>query len=133
MSTVWAVTKGEYSEYHVVALYATEDLAKPVAEFVGGEVEEWDVVTAPETLWVSVGMRAYKTQDGWINEGKEEFRRQRAGPVERVSVSAQPSFMWNEAGDYVQYQGFWATGTADECRKALQDRVAKAKAEEAGL
>ena len=43
--TVFVVTEGEYSDYHICAIFATEEEAKA---FGGGDIAEWKVGMPPE-------------------------------------------------------------------------------------
>lgn len=50
MSTVWLVTKGSYSDYGIVAAYASRELAERVRDMLGGEerevwVEDYELLT----------------------------------------------------------------------------------------
>lgn len=40
MANVWMVTDGDYSDYHVIGVYSTEEHASFAASKFGGEVEE---------------------------------------------------------------------------------------------
>ena len=43
MSTIYLVVAGEYSAYHIVALFSTPESAQRVADAIQGRVEAWDV------------------------------------------------------------------------------------------
>lgn len=37
----YVLTDGDYSDYHIIAVYSTEDNAKKAQKEFGGEIEEW--------------------------------------------------------------------------------------------
>lgn len=55
MKTVYIVTNGCYSDYHIVGVFATEELAKECAtatttKYDDSEIEEWELNTAAQKL-----------------------------------------------------------------------------------
>lgn len=65
MDKVWIVTEGSYSDYHIVAVFSSEEKAKEYVETYGEEdsyslgdvIEEWDVDVVDD---LPKGMKYYK-------------------------------------------------------------------------
>jgi hypothetical protein len=57
--SVYIVSSGEYSDYHIVAIYETEALAKEHSQYVAeSRIEEWELNTVkPKFYWHSVHIR----------------------------------------------------------------------------
>jgi len=73
---VYIVTRGEYSDYRILAAYSTRELADAVVEWLGpsnAEVEEYDLDKNAEPL--AHGYAAFRVTMDW--SGNSE-------PVERV-------------------------------------------------
>lgn len=45
MDTVYVVTEGNYSDYHICAIYTTEKTAQSLANKIGGRVEAYELNT----------------------------------------------------------------------------------------
>lgn len=43
MSSVYLITEGEYSDYHIIGVFSTKEIAQTMIEYVGGEVEEFEL------------------------------------------------------------------------------------------
>lgn len=53
-TTVWIVTEGCYSDYHIEGVFSSRELAEAYAQTIkGGEVNiaEWDVDAQSKTVW----------------------------------------------------------------------------------
>lgn len=115
---IWAVSEGVYSDYHVVALFPTKELAEEAAKEGGGghyveEMDFWEEVPRATKVW-SIDVRT---------DGKGDSR-----PNEYTWVD------WPAAHHpKVEYRelpwGFRITGTDEKAvYKALSERLAQRKA-----
>jgi hypothetical protein len=43
MTKIYAVETGDYSDYSVVGVFSTEEKAKTLADWLGGDVTEWEL------------------------------------------------------------------------------------------
>ena len=122
---LYAVTKGDYSDYHIITLTASKDAAKKIAKRFSGTddaiVEEYE--------------------DGEIILGKElYFVRMVDGNIDDVSVdesdyalfdtSVHEGCMYN--GKSMQYT-FVLTDSAEKAAKIGKDRIMKYISEKEGL
>ena len=133
MSTVWAVTSGEYSDYSVCGIFDTEDDAKAAVALGLGE----DVCQFPyypkgdkpvrRELWqITVSVRA----DGTLNHPATK-----AWPHKKwVSVSTPTDRPWVEREDEGGHTWLEVYApTKEQAEKVLHDRVAQVRAEKLGL
>lgn len=125
---LWAVATGEYSDYRVMGLFATEDLAKAFREredrvdsglYVTPFIQEFwlhDELPAPYASYSAIWYR------GEDRKPFETHEREGGGfpPIEEVTDNG-----WN-----LRAEGFRSAAAA---RKAIQDKLAQLKAEAAGI
>lgn len=69
---VWALEEGNYSDYHVIGVFSSEQNADRMQSIIGGDVAEWDL--DPEMDKINAGLRPY-----WV-------RMDRAGNVEEAQT-----------------------------------------------
>ena len=75
-TSVWLVTSGEYSDYSLDALFATEALAKAYVEHMNGdrdtygehECVEWQIATELPFLGRHITLQTYWAADGSLTE-----------------------------------------------------------------
>ncbi len=72
--SVWAIEDGEYSDYHVVGVFSTQEKAEQVQRFTGGEITEWILDPAVReinqgmSLWRVLMLRDGTTEKVWKGE-----------------------------------------------------------------
>lgn len=117
---LYAITKGEYSDYHIVALTASLSKAKRLREIYSDVYHDAQIETFEDgegaelnVLWLYYPILNEVEPDEYRgNETDGELRFNAAGEVCRVVVSAPD---------------------ADHARKKAQDLIARYKARKAGL
>lgn len=57
MKTIYVVTDGEYSDYHICGVFDNNDLANKFCDKFGGGIEEWDL--NPYTVELQNGYSAF--------------------------------------------------------------------------
>lgn len=57
--TVYVITEGSYSDYHIIAVSTDKDKAEKLAEMFGADVEEWETDTARDRRVIE-GFRRYR-------------------------------------------------------------------------
>ena len=75
MKTVWVIEEGEYSDYHIVGIFETEDSAREVQQFIkSGYVSEWSLNPATDQL--RAGLERHHVQmyrDGRVFYARKDF------------------------------------------------------------
>lgn len=77
MSKMWAVSSGEYSDYGVICLCATEELANRIVEQIGHDgygapfVEEFDIATTLPTPSITLRLECFISDTGQVIERAE--------------------------------------------------------------
>ena len=113
MRNVYVVTEGEYSDYHIVAVCENEEVAKKIAEVIGGEVESFPFNTFVPKIY------RYRCHIS-----------KKAGKVLGVceEVSLEQDLGTGCCGDF-----YGRGATKEEAIKNTRDYRAKCMAQEAGL
>lgn len=84
MKTVWAITDGCYSDYHVVGIFSSRANAEIIQRYMRGEVEEWPL--DPAVKEINAGLCQWT------------ILMRRDGTVERVDRSEISSYGLDEDG-----------------------------------
>lgn len=128
MSTLWAVTSGEYSDFGVNAIFETEAEARAAIGWLGDDVQELDYYRAgdkPERreIWTARSGRIdangamYPSAQATVNHPWTPPRRPSDRP--RVTVEREGTFTWVTV----------EAPTKELAEKTLYDRIAKVRAE----
>lgn len=147
MESVFAVSSGDYSDYRIVGVFSTEELAqKYVTLGFADAVEEW-VIDDPDavananksvSLW---HVRAMKvpiwdyTQKGRqaVDTGKKEWHfSASANPYGYVGEKAITDEKEYAMSNFVYYGVVWAK-SREHAEKIIQDEVHRLEAEKAGI
>lgn len=127
--TAYVLTEGEYSDYKVIGVYSTKELAEEAKTlWPHSDIEDFPLDDIPEH---PPGMYCWH---GYVNEqmGIEELEQKvlKTNPTDRH---------WEQKGRELKYGrivsfsvNFWATDE-DHALKILQDKYHQHKAEKAGL
>lgn len=91
MKPIYVVTKGDYSDYHICAAFLAEDEARRYAEWVGGEVEEFEDGKTPKSPHWREGMKHYSVYFGENGELESESQ---YGDTEGAEVEVRVLPFW---------------------------------------
>ena len=132
MKKFYAVTTGEYSDYHIVTITDNKDHAERVAAAYGADVEEYeDNIVDPTGVW-SVSYFVYKYENKYWE----------AAPVDPDSydddddVFNKPSLFGANSfyhGGYKSWTIFVKAKDKEHAIKSAQDKYAQWKAEQEGI
>jgi len=134
MNTIYVVTKGSYSDYHIVGVFDNKTLADRVALAYEGrydrtEVEEWAVNEITLSQYPS-DFLPYSV--AVYDNGKVYVERTDAG---RPNEDDDPTY-WEYDPDN-DMGGYWSLSVwardGDHAEKIALDKVAQKKAEDAGV
>lgn len=114
MKTAYVVTQGEYSEYRILGVYTTEELASRVAGLREGRVEAFEL---DQTIDAPAGMYYYYVRMGFDGENA---RASISDPISEFSGVGQ-----NTEPRYTMFGGIsrhcWAS-SAEHAIKMLNDK-----------
>lgn len=139
MSTLWAVTSGEYSDYSVNAVFETEEGAREaIALGLGEDVRALDYYRTGDKpvrreTWIAYSGRI--EADGSRTPGSMNMVPREAGRMTSWAPSSRPTDRPTVTEDR-ERGGLWITveaPTKEMAEKVLHDRIAKARAELMGL
>jgi hypothetical protein len=133
VSTLWAISSGDYSDYSVNAVFDTEEDARAaIALGLGERLEEMDYYRAGDT---PVKREIWQAHSGRINaDGSMAIPANEAGRMTPWVPSSRPDRP--KVTEERENGGIWITVEApskEMAEKVLHDRVAKARAELLGL
>ena len=101
MDTVYIVTEGDYSDYHIIGVFAEEEVAREVARGCGGEVESYTLEDRNGPLarglrpWFVTMTREGDTRTG--GEGMMWLEEARRGKLAVICIKGVPllqTWMW---------------------------------------
>jgi len=125
--TAYVLTEGEYSDYKVIGVYSTEELAEE-AKFLwpNSKVEDFPLDDIPEH---PPGMYFWHGgAEKHIGDGEPKYRVCKAGPSGTIGQGTESSY-----GNRLFFRvNFWAADE-DHALKILQDKYHQHMAEKAGL
>jgi len=121
-SKVYVVTSGEYSDYHIVAVYQSRKLAEQCAKLGReAEVEEWPIRTGLPKKLANFSCELDKNHNDV--ESSRNLWEDLVWPNEMNDVNV------HDNGYFLRVDGY----NPDKVKKVFADRVAKYKAEKEGL
>lgn len=122
---LYAVTKGDYSDYHIITLTASKDAAKKIAKRFSGsydakveEYEDGEIILGKELYFV-------RMVDGNIDDVAEDDS--------DYSLFDTSVYHGNTWGGKPMYYTHVLTDTAEKAAKIGKDRIMKYIAEKEGL
>lgn len=139
---VFIVTEGEYSDYHINAVFQTRELAEEaiLKEMKPEEREKWVAAQGNGDRWIEIeehelleSTDQILTYNAWRDyTGKFHTA---AEKVYQQEWDTEETRVWSTDG-HTGRRKYWVNAralTKDRALKIAQDAIAKLKAEEAGL
>ena len=143
--TIYLVTAGCYSDWHIDSIFATQELAEERRQMLirrgddleDAEVEAWPLLTAPPkyVVYWEAWQEVPPPLDHKITRLKVEERSActaSRGDLDLLPSSTEPAAIETEWGDHTRTVVVRAR-SRETAIKALQDRVAQIRAEREGI
>ena len=127
MKTIYILTEGDYSDYHVIGVYSTEELAKK-AQFVykDSQIEEYALDDVPE---YPPGMKGWYVN---IDDAKPDdpYSYQVSPDYATIPSESEYNYHYNKQTGYYVY--CWAVDE-DHSLKIARDKYYQHQAQKAGI
>ena len=143
MASVFVVTAGEYSDYHIEAVFANRSDAEVYCAMGHGEfVEEYELRTDNEVHPVPrVVYRFHVTRPSWDNGGISDpvyILESNVDKDKAIIEGWKKHYLdrkWNviDCDCHIDRYVYLYENNPDEALKIVRDRIAKAKAEREGI
>jgi hypothetical protein len=129
MKTIWAASRGEYSDYRVHTLFTSRELAQQLADKIGGYVEEFQ-------LWDELPS-AFTVYERWGLVYAQHINNERAAARAHYGTPTPEQQMHVEVGPRIHSgDAHWLTVIStdrERVDKVWGERVAQLRAELVGL
>jgi len=127
METIYILTEGDYSDYHIIGVYSTKELAEK-AQFVyeNSQIEEYTLDNVPD---YPPGMKAWFV---FIDDAKPDELRSHQTTPSAGQIPSEHEYHFdymNESGYYVYC---WAVDQ-EHAEKIAVDKYYQHKAQKAGI
>lgn len=120
---LYAVTNGEYSDYHIVTLQADKKKAKRIAAVLSARGDEYDVEEYESDDWET------DPRPVWMVSVYGDVIKGEAALTEGTREAWEKGFFFRKNLRFCKVKA----RTADEAMKIVADKIAEEKAKEAGL
>ena len=126
MTSIYVLTEGSYSDYHIVGVYSTKELAKEAQSlYEHSQIDEYDLDNIPEH---PPGMKAWFVR---ISDGKlDDITTSQVSPFEVIVPSENEYKYYNGETGYFVY--CWAIDE-DHAEKIALDKYYQNQATKFGI
>lgn len=126
MKTIYVLTEGSYSDYHIIGVYSTKELVEEAQSlYEHSQIEEYDLDNIPEH---PPGMKAWFVQIE--NGGNDHYTRQ-VGPSDQT-IPHEFEYEYPNHGDKSYFVNCWAVDK-DHAQKIALDKYYQHQATKAGI
>ncbi len=126
MTSIYVLTEGDYSDYHIVGVYSTKELAEEAQSlYKGSQIEEYDLDNIPEH---PPGMSAWFVR---INDGElDDSCTHQVSPF-NVTIPRELESGWGD-GETAYFVYCWAVD-GNHAEKIALDKYYQHQATKAGI
>jgi hypothetical protein len=126
MTSIYVLTEGDYSDYHILGVYSTKELAEEAQSlYNGSQIEEYDLDNIPEH---PPGMSAWFVR---ISDGKlDDIYTSQVSPFDET-VPREDEYEWSD-GETGYFVYCWAVD-GDHAEKIALDKYYQHQATKFGI
>jgi hypothetical protein len=126
MTSIYVLTEGSYSDYHIIGVYSTKELAKDAQSlYNSSQIEEYDLDNIPEH---PPGMSAWFVR---ISHGKlDDITTGQVSPFDQT-VPSEKEYKWSD-GETTYFVYCWAIDE-DHAEKIALDKYYQHQATKFGI